>query len=134
MKKIKHLAADSMIFIYLLENHAQWVPSIKRYFEQSERITLSSLGLAEIVTGFEKAHDEEGKLKFLSFIESYEKISVIGFGENEALMFARLRAEYAWLKPPDAIHLATALTGRADGFLTNDHPLKRIKEIQILTC
>ena len=36
-----------------------------------------------------------------------------------------LRAKYGFLKTPDALHLAGAITARCDGFLTNDHRLNR---------
>ena len=44
---------------------------------------------------------------------------------------ARIRAVYKF-KMPDAIHLATAITQRADVFLTNDYQLVTIKEIPVI--
>jgi predicted nucleic acid-binding protein len=36
------------------------------------------------------------------------------------------------LKPPDAIQLATALTQRADVFLTNDIQLRRFNRVEVI--
>ena len=91
----------------------------------------STFGLAEVLTGFEKTGDLSGKLQFFAFMESYKKMFVIGFGKQEALIFAKLRAKYPQVRPPDAVHLATALSARADAFLTNDSGLKCVEELPI---
>jgi hypothetical protein len=44
---------------------------------------------------------------------------------------ARLRAKYG-LRTPDALHLATAITGSATGFIGNDHAFQRVTELEIL--
>ena len=132
MERIKRLAIDSMILIYLLEGNERFSKKVLEKLTSADELLLSTLGMAEILTGFEKAGDTEGKLKFLSFIGSYEKLSVVGFGKQEALIFARLRARYPKVKPPDAIHLATALSGRADAFLSNDKALACVEEVKVL--
>ena len=131
MKKIKRLAVDSMIFIYLLDGNPKFVDSIKKRLEGAEEVIFSTFGLAEVLTGFEKTGDLSGKLQFFAFMESYKKMFVIGFGKQEALIFAKLRAKYPQVKAPDAIHLATALSARADAFLTNDSGLKCVEELPI---
>lgn len=44
---------------------------------------------------------------------------------------AELRATHPFLKTPDAIHLAAAIEGDCDVFLTNDHRLDRFAEITV---
>lgn len=41
-----------------------------------------------------------------------------------------LRARYGF-KTPDAIHLAAAIVGQCDSFLTNDRRLKKCTDIQV---
>ena len=132
MNKGKDIAIDSMILIYLIEGREPFCNVIKKVLEAARRISFSSFGLGEVLAGFEKTGDKQGKIKFLSFVESYEKLSIIGFGKQEALIFAELRAKYPSVKPPDAIHLATAISARVDGFLTNDKNLMKVKELSIL--
>lgn len=132
MNNGKHIAIDSMIMIYLIEGRQPSCSVIKKTLEAARQISFSSFGLGEVLAGFEKAKDKQGKIQLLSFVESYEKLSVIGFGKQEALIFAQLRAKYPSIKPPDAIHLATAISARVDGFLTNDKDLMKVEELPIL--
>ena len=44
---------------------------------------------------------------------------------------ARLRAKYG-LRTPDAVHVATAITAAATGFLGNDDAFKRVTELDVL--
>lgn len=132
MGKMKRIGIDSMILIYLLEGTSPFIPSIQKTLNDADEIFLSSLGLAEILTGFEKQKDETGKLQFLTFIQNTPKLHIPMFGKQETLIFAELRAKYPWLKAPDAIHLSTALSGRLDAFVSNDKALKKIKEISVL--
>lgn len=132
MKIGKHVAVDSMILIYLIEENPDFFQSAKHKLETASQLTLSTLGLGEILAGFEKKADLKGKLQFLSFLESYKKLSIVGFGKQEALIFAQLRAKYPQVKPPDTMHLATAISARADAFLTNDKNLKCIEEIPVV--
>ena len=61
-----------------------------------------------------------------------KKLKLISFNKNEALIFSQLRAKYPSVKPPDAIHLATAISSGADAFFTNDKKLEQVEEIPIL--
>lgn len=132
MNKAKHIAIDSMIMIHLVEGRQPSCSAIKKTLEAARQISFSSFGLGEVLAGFEKAKDKQGKLQLLSFVQSYEKLSVIGFGKQEALIFAQLRAKYPSIKPPDAIHLATAISAGVDGFLTNDKDLMKVEELPIM--
>lgn len=121
-----------MVLIHLISNKGPYVDIVKQRLNSAKEIILSCMALGEILAGFEVRNDKNGKLKFLAFIETYKKLSVVGFGEQEALIFAELRAKYPAVKPPDAIHLATAISARADGFLTNDNKLECIEELPVL--
>lgn len=133
MKKHKHIAIDTMILVYLLERNLSHIETIKKTLKHANRVTLSGMGFGEILAGFEKSNDQKGKLKFLSFLESFKKISVASFNKDTALTFAKLRAKYPSIKSPDAIHVATAIQAKADIFLTNDKNLKQVEEIRVIT-
>ncbi len=132
MEKVRNLAIDSMILIYLLEGNELFSKQAKAQLEVAENIILSTLALGEILVGFEKTKNKGTKLRFLSFVESYSKLQMIGFGKQEAMVFSELRAKYPQIKAPDAMHLSVAIASGADAFLTNDRALECVKEIPIL--
>ncbi len=132
MGKINKLAVDTMVLVYLINNEESYVDAVKKRLNSAKEVILSCMGMGEILAGFALKNDKNGKLKFLAFIETYRKLSVVGFGKQEALIFAELRAKYPSLKPPDAIHLATAISAKADVFLSNDKKLMGITELPVL--
>lgn len=129
MKSYKTIAIDSMILIYLLEGREPFCGRIKELLEGAQNIYFSSFGMGEVLTGFEKSGDKSAQVQFLSFIEAYKKISIIGFGKQEAILFAQIRSKYPSIKAPDAIHLATAISARVDAFITNDKKLMTVEEL-----
>lgn len=133
MGKVNKIAIDTMVLIYLINNQEPYVETIKERLHSAKEIILSSVGMGEILAGFEKNNDKKGKLQFLSFLESYKKLSVIGFGKQESLIFGELRGKYPTIKAADAIHLATAISSRVDCFLTNDKKLEIVKDITIMS-
>lgn len=48
-----------------------------------------------------------------------------------AILAAAIRARYR-LRTPDAIHAATAIASGCDAFLTNDHKLRVVQELNVL--
>lgn len=122
-----------MIFIYYLDGDRDFYTGVMKEFAAAEEIILSTMGFGEILTGYERTNDKEGKLAFLSFLEHYPKISIVGFGKQEALIFAQLRAKYPTLKSPDCIHLATGISAGADAFFTHDKKLKKSSPLPIIT-
>ena len=132
MGKINKLAVYTMVLVYLINNEESYVDAVKKRLNSAKEVILSCMGMGEILAGFALKNDKNGKLKFLAFIETYRKLSVVGFGKQEALIFAELRAKYPSLKPPDAIHLATAISAKADVFLSNDKKLMGITELPVL--
>lgn len=131
LKNTNSIAVDSMILIYFTEDHPKFADQVEGILKKASHITISTIGFGEILAGFEKKNDKKGKLGFLSFLESLENISIISFTKQEALIFAKLRAKYPSIKPPDAIHLATAISSGVDYFLTNDKKLTKVEEIPV---
>jgi predicted nucleic acid-binding protein len=54
------------------------------------------------------------------------KVEVLRVDREVFRQAARLRADFAGLKTPDAIHLATALQHRCNEFWTNDGRLNHV--------
>lgn len=45
---------------------------------------------------------------------------------------AQLRANYTWLRTPDAIQVATAIVHKADLIVTNDENWRRLAQIPVI--
>lgn len=114
---------DTNLFIYLWERHgyALEMDALCEWIEPGKHtIVTSSLTLGEILVqpislGREETADQ--------YRRGFTGLEIVPFDVKAADMFARLRAREPGLRPPDAIQLACAITGRCDVFLTNDDRL-----------
>lgn len=131
MGKLKRIAIDSMLLIYLLEGDSSYQNQILKILDSAEEVYLSAMGYGEILVGFEKTGNKSALLTFHAFVQQH--IKLIPFGANEAIQFAKLRAKYGWLKAPDAIHLASAQANQCDAFFSQDEKLKKVQEIKVLS-
>ncbi len=126
------MVVDTAPFIYILESNAQFAPLFEGLFEAAERgeltITLSTLALAEVLTGPYKAGQ-------IVLAKQYEQVlnafNVQTVSPAIAVLAAQLRAQYR-LKLPDAIHIATALEVGAHAFVTHDRDFSAVTGLKIL--
>jgi predicted nucleic acid-binding protein len=123
---------DSAPIIYLLEGHAQFLPTFLGLFEADAagelQIAISTITLAEVLTGpLRGGHD--------ALAQRYERAlahyTVVPVSSNIAALAARMRARYK-LKLPDAIQLATALDLEASALVTHDRDFAQVKGLLIL--
>ncbi len=128
------IGLDSVIFIYLLEEHPQYLSRVERVLSSVEKgmkhAVMSVIGMIEILTGPKKAGREDLVPQYKRLISQFPNLSIIGIDERIVDVSSDLRAKYG-IRTPDAIHLATAITRDADVFFTNDRDLLRVKEIRI---
>jgi len=116
---------DTNLFIYLWESGpqstlaealAQW--SIR----ENHEIVTSTLSLGEIlVQPFRQGREDRVR----AYEAAFAAMTLVDLTPRVAHQFARLRAQYPDLRPPDAVQLASALHTQADAFITNDHRLSR---------
>lgn len=114
---------DSMLFIYLVEDHPDFAPIIRnllgRCFRRGDSLHTSHLSVAETLVGIPRGSGKEHK--FVSALQEMEfHLEDISAGCVDP--FRRLRRDFG-LKPPDAMNMACAATLRSDIFLTNDTQL-----------
>ena len=119
---------DSMIAIYLLEDHPVFAPRaqqlLERSFKRNDELFTSYLALGEILAGASKSPsprktaEVEQTLKEIGF-------SYLPFDRGAVAPFSRLRAQEK-LKVADCIHLACAASAGIDLFLTGDKQLTKI--------
>ena len=124
---------DTAPFIYVLEGRPQFADQFVGLFEAAAKsdlvISLSTITLAEVLTGPFKARQTALAKRYEKALSQYNVISV---SPAIAALAAQLRAQYR-LKLPDAIQLASALDVGAAALVTHDRDFSQVSGIEILT-
>ncbi|HTA81023.1 MAG TPA: PIN domain-containing protein [Terracidiphilus sp.] len=119
---------DSMISIYLLEDHPVFAERalelLERSFRRNDQLFTSYFALGEIMAGAEKASDPS---KTRAVQETLKEIGFryLPFDESAVAPFSHLRAKEK-LRSADCIHLACAASAGIDLFLTGDKQLVKL--------
>jgi predicted nucleic acid-binding protein len=114
---------DSMLFIHLVEDHADYAPVVlkllERCSERGDTLYTSHLSIAETLVGI-----ADGSAKEKVFLSTLNELAFrfVDFGGTAVQPFRVLRAQHG-LKPPDAMNLACASALRCDMYLTGDKQL-----------
>ena len=123
---------DTAPFIYVLESHPQLADQFVGLFEAAAKgnltIALSTITLAEVLTGPFKAGQTALAKRYEKALSQYKVISV---SPAIAALAAQLRARYR-LKLPDAIQLASALDIGAAALVTHDRDFSQVSGMTIL--
>jgi predicted nucleic acid-binding protein len=116
---------DSMLFIYLLEDHPVYFARteylLDRSNERGDQLFTSYLALGEILAGAEKSGDPSKASVIRSSLDELG-FSYLEFGAAAVQPFSRLRGQ-SRLRIADSIHLACAAGAGIDMFLTGDQQL-----------
>ena len=119
---------DSMIVIYLLEDHPAFAPRtrhiLERSFKRNDSLFTSHFALGEVLAGAEKSPNPK-KTQAIQQTLKEMGFSYLPFDEGAVTPFARLRAREK-LNVADCIHLACAASAGIDLFLTGDKQLLRL--------
>ncbi|MFZ0392729.1 MAG: PIN domain-containing protein [Terracidiphilus sp.] len=119
---------DSMIAIYLLEDHPTFARRVQqlleRSFRRNDELFTSYFALGEIVAGAAKSPDPH-KTQEVEQVLKDMGFSFLPFDRGAVAPFSRLRARER-LKVADSIHLACAASAGIDLFLTGDKQLTRL--------
>lgn len=119
---------DTNLFIYLFEGRGKEAEQVSLLREKMrsrmDRLCTSALTLGEVLVKPMESGDLSLKEKYERTIRSQSQ--VIAFGEEVALLYARIRRDRA-IKSPDAIQLACAAYAEADLFITNDDRLSQVR-------
>jgi predicted nucleic acid-binding protein len=130
----KIVALDTSIFIYLLEEHPEYVRKAERIISdvRDGRYVgvFSSIGMIELLTGPKKLGRFDLAEEYERHLSSFPNLRIVGMNERIAWLASDFRAKYG-IGTPDAIHLATAVNAHASIFYTNDKALTKIKELPV---
>jgi len=126
---------DSAIFIYLIEEHAQYLPVVAPIFSAISAGSLtaftSSLTLLEVLV-------QPLRANLPALADRYEKILTQSYGLTLIPLDVRILRAAAQLravismKTPDAIQLASALAAGCTAFLTNDQRIPYVSGLPVL--
>ena len=131
----ERIGADTMVFIYYLEDHPAYAPLLQPLFEAWEEgrnsgVT-SVITLLEILVKPKREGQEEAARDYLELLTTYPYLTIVEVDLGVAERAADLRAKYG-IRTPDALQLAAALQAEAGGFITNDGRLKQVAELEIV--
>lgn len=126
------LLLDSPPIIYVLEHHPvfshRFLPLFKAQAEGRVNFAVTTVGIAEVLTGPLRVPDEPLARRFRAIMESWH---VVPLDSAVAESAARLRASLR-LKLPDAVQLASALTINADALVTHDRDFSGVRSLRII--
>ena len=119
---------DTMLFIYLLEDHPDFSPRtwelLDRAYNRGDQLFTSYLVLGEVMAGAEKSPQPRKALGVREIVREMG-FTCLPFNEGAVAPFSRLRSRER-LKVADSIHLACAASAGIDLFLTGDKKLAKL--------
>ena len=126
------LLIDSAPIIYVLERHPKFGPRFKPLFDAHAagqfRFAITTLTLAEVLTGPLQAEDEALARRYRTVLESWRVVDLdAGIAEGTARLRALLRLRLA-----DAVQVASALAINATALVTHDRDFTRVKVLRVL--
>ncbi|HUB13999.1 MAG TPA: PIN domain-containing protein [Acetobacteraceae bacterium] len=124
---------DSAPIIYLLEGHPRFAPRFKPVFAAHGagelRFAVTTITIAEVLTGPLQASDEALARRYRAILESWQPIALdIDIAESAA----RLRASLH-LKLADAVQAASALAINAAALVTHDRDFSQVRSLRIIS-
>lgn len=126
------LLLDSPPIIYHLEGHprlaARFAPLFEAHAQGRITFALSTVGLAEVLTGPLKRGDEVLARRYRSLFQTWR---VVALDSDIAESAARLRATLG-LKLADAVQAASALAISAAALVTHDRDFSRLKGLTVI--
>lgn len=124
---------DSAPIIYVLEAHPRLAQRFRPFFDRQEageiRFAISTVAMAEVLTGPVSAGNETLAKRYRALMESWQVVSLT---PDIAESAARFRARFK-LRLADAVQLASAAAVNADALLTHDADFSKVKALRILS-
>jgi predicted nucleic acid-binding protein len=126
------LLVDSAPIIYILEGHPEFGPYFGPLFDAHAngrlRFAVTTVAMAEILTGPMRAGDDALAQRYRAILESWQ---VVPLDADIAESAARLRASLR-LKLADAVQAASALHINAAALVTHDRDFSRVRSLRVI--
>lgn len=127
------LLIDSAPIIYFLEGHPRFgrrfEPIFERHSAGALRFAVTTVTIAEVMTGPLGAGEEAIARRYRAILESWQ---VVVLDPEIAEGAARLRNSFR-LKLADAVQLASALAVNADALVTHDRDFSSVVGLRIIS-
>lgn len=124
---------DTNIVIYVVEQSlglgSAALAAVHRYYREGHAVAVSDLVRMECMVGPLMNGDGDA-LRAYRALFGCEAVSVLSCPSRVFDRAAVIRADHG-LRPVDALHLATAIEGGCERFLTNDVRLTCVSDIEI---
>lgn len=127
------LYLDTNIFIHVFENgHRQLIDLLAGTSVVGERFLFTSeLTLAELIVKPVRDGDDELRQIYENWTRPNDVLDVGAIDRQVLIHAAALRAQYRFLKLPDAIHLSTAIGFECTHFVSFDRQLDGLDRISV---
>lgn len=128
------IGLDTSPFIYHLDPHPRYGPVAEALFgwlEERGSAVTSTITMTELLVRPYRRADIDHVNTIYAFTSTYPNLSWLPVTLALADDAARLRAKYG-LRTPDALHVATAISAAATGFVSNDNAFSRVTELEVL--
>lgn len=127
------LLIDSAPIIYVLEDHLKFGPRFRPLFEAHAagrlRFSVTTMTIAEVLTGPLQAGDEALARRYRTILESWQPVAL---DADIAESAARLRVSLR-LKLADAVQVASALAINAAALVTHDRDFSRVRSLRVIS-
>lgn len=127
------LLIDAAPIIYVLEGHPKFGPRFKPLFAAHAagrlRFAVTTITIAEVLTGPLQAADEALTRRYRAVLESWQPVELdVDIAESAARLRASLHLRLA-----DAIQAASALAINAAGLVTHDRDFSRVHSLRVIS-
>ncbi len=126
---------DTAPLIYFIERNTLYLHLVRPFFEAVERgdieIVTSTITLTEVLIHPLRQGDTALARQYSRILLNASHVQTLAVSPQIAIQAAQLRANWGY-KTPDAIQLATAQSGHATFFVTNDGDLASTSGLQVV--
>jgi predicted nucleic acid-binding protein len=124
---------DSAPIIYVLEDHPKLAPRFRPLFESHAaarlRFAVTTITIAEVLTGPMKAGDDALARRYRAILESWRVVALdVDIAESAARLRSSLRLNLA-----DAVQATSALAINAAALVTHDRDFARVKSLRVVS-
>ena len=134
LKGVRGVVFDTMVLIYLLEDHPVYAAVCEKLFAWAEAGAftgaVSPVTMAELVVKPLRAGRADLADRYQAALRNLPNVTLCGISWQTGVMAGALRAKYG-LALPDLIQVACAMENGGT-LVTNDKVLKRVSEVHVV--